>query len=130
MTGLDTNVLVRFFAKDDARQFKRAEALLSGLTPDEPGFVTLVALAESIWVLRSRYGMKRADIVRCIDHILDSPELVLEGQAAVAQAVAQFGNSKSDFADCLIERCGSVAGCKETVTFDTGAARAAGMKLL
>jgi predicted nucleic-acid-binding protein len=130
MTGLDTNVLVRFFAKDDAGQFKRAEAFLDALTPDAPGFVSLVALAEVIWVLRRRYGMKRAEIAHCIDHLLDSPEIVLEGQVPVAQALAQFESSKSDFADCLIERCGSVAGCKETVTFDTGAAMAAGMKLL
>ncbi|HEY3705081.1 MAG TPA: type II toxin-antitoxin system VapC family toxin [Terracidiphilus sp.] len=130
MTGLDTNVLVRFFAKDDTKQFNRAQAFLAALTPNAPGFVSLVALAEVTWVLQRRYGMKRVEIARVLEHLLNSPEVVIEGQVAVAQALVQFGRAQSDFSDCLIERCGSVAGCKETVTFDKGAAKMAGMKLL
>jgi len=57
MTGLDTNILVRFFVKDDLEQSRRAKELLRTLTPESPGFVSLVALAEMIWVLRSQYRM-------------------------------------------------------------------------
>jgi len=130
MIGLDSNVLVRLFAKDDADQFKRAAVLLASLKPEAPGFVSLVALAEIIWVLRRRYGMKRAEIARCLEHLLDSPEITLESEGAVAQALVRFENSKADFADCLIERSGSIGGCTNTVTFDAAAVKTAGMKLL
>jgi predicted nucleic-acid-binding protein len=36
----------------------------------------------------------------------------------VASAVRQYSDSKADFADCLIERLCSAAGCEHTITFD------------
>ncbi len=130
MTGVDTNILARFFVQDDLDQSRRAEEFLQSLTPEAPGFVSLVSLAELAWVLRRRYGWSRAQLVQCLDHVLDSPEFVLEGQTAVTQALHRFASSKADFADCLIERSGHTAGCGETVTFDVGASRSAGMGLL
>ena len=130
MIGLDTNILVRFFAQDDASQSAKAEALLQKLSPEDPGFISLVSIVELAWVLRSLYQMSRADLVECLNRLLDSPELVVENQTAVEQALRQFANAKADLADCLIERCGRVSGCRETVTFDKQAAKAAGMRLL
>jgi predicted nucleic-acid-binding protein len=130
MTGLDTNILVRFFAKDDPEQGFRAAQLLRSLTREAPGFVSLVSLAELVWVLRSQYRMPKAQLLHCIESLLDSPELVVEGPVAVNQAVVRFAATKSDFADCLIERSGYSAGCGETVTFDQDASRFAGMRLL
>jgi len=130
MTGIDTNILARFFAQDDPDQSRRAEEFLQSLTPDAPGFVSLVSLAELVWVLRSRYGMKRAHLIQCVNQMLDSPEFVLEGQTVVAQALVRYAHEKAEFADCLIERSGHLQGCRETVTFDVNASRFSGMKLL
>ncbi|SRR6266567_2657363 len=130
MIGLDTNILARFFAQDDLAQARKSEEFLQTLTLESPGFVSVVSLAELIWVLRSRCRMSRGQLVQCIEHLLDSPELTVEAPKAVAEALARFANSKVDFADCLIERCGHIAGCRETVTFDQDAARFAGMRLL
>src|ERR1035438_5792744 len=106
MTGIDTNILVRFFTQDDPIQSKHADEFLQSLTPENPGFVSLVSLAELVWVLRRRYGLTKSQLIQGLRHLLDSPEIVLEGQAAVAQALQRFANVKSDFADCLIERSG------------------------
>jgi predicted nucleic-acid-binding protein len=130
MTGVDTNVLARFFTEDDPDQARRAEVFLQSLTPGAPGFVSLVSLAELVWVLRRRYGWSKSQLIQCLDQMLDSPEFVLEGQTAVAKALHSFARSKADFADCLIERSGYAAGCAETVTFDTEASKFAGMRLL
>lgn len=83
-----------------------------------------------IWVLRGRYGASRSLLIDCVNQLLNSPELVLEGEMAVAQAVQVFAARKADFADCLIERSCSLAGCGSTVTFDRNAATLAGMLLL
>jgi predicted nucleic-acid-binding protein len=130
MTGLDTNVLVRFFSGDDPVQCRRAEEFLQSLSPTEPGYVSLVSLVELVWVLRSQYRLTKAQIIHCIETLLSSPELVLESQTAVALSLHRFSNAKADFADCLIERSCHASGCRETVTFDVDAARFAGMKLL
>jgi predicted nucleic-acid-binding protein len=130
MTGLDTNILIRFFAKDNLEQGSRAAELLRSLTPGAPGFVSLVSLAELIWVLRSQYRLSKTQLIQCLEQLLDSPELVLESQAAVNQALRRFAGVKADFADCLIERSGHAGGCHETVTFDVDASRFAGMRLL
>ncbi len=78
MIGLDTNILARFFAQDDPEQGLRAEALLQSLTPETPGFISLVSLTELVWVLRGTYRMPRARLVSCLERLLDSPELVFE----------------------------------------------------
>ncbi|MGB7546370.1 MAG: type II toxin-antitoxin system VapC family toxin [Terracidiphilus sp.] len=130
MTGLDTNILVRFFTKDDPEQSSRAKELLRTLTPETPGFVTLVSLVELIWVLRSRYRWSKAQLTLCLERLLDSPELAVESHVAVGQALRRFSARKADFADCLIERSGHAGGCRETVTFDQDAATFAGMRLL
>lgn len=130
MIGLDTNILVRFFAQDDLQQAQVAESLLARLTPESPGFVSLVALAELIWVLRTNCGMAKSQIIPCLEELLDSPELILQEQEIVAKAIRGFVNLKAQFADCLIEQSGLQAGCTETFTFDKDASRFAGMKLL
>jgi predicted nucleic-acid-binding protein len=130
MTGLDTNILVRFYAQDDPEQCRRGEEFLQTLSPEAPGFVSLVSLIELVWVLRSRYRLHKAELVQLLERLLDSPELAVENQTVVNQALRRFAASKADLADCLIERSGHAGGCRETVTFDVDAARSAGMRLL
>ncbi len=130
MIGIDTNILARFLAQDDAEQGQRADSLLQTLSPQDPGFVSLVSLIELAWVMRSRYRVSRSELIQSLERLLNSPELVIESQQTVAQAIARFGSAKTDFADCLIERSGHVAGCRHTVTFDENAAKTSGMKLL
>jgi len=130
MIGIDTNILVRFFAQDDLLQAQVAESFLAKLKPESQGFISLVTLAEFTWVLRTKCGLAKTMIISCLEHLLDSPELVVEAQEIVAEALGTYSRSRAQFADCLIERSGCFAGCAETVTFDKDASRFAGMRLL
>ena|SRR5208337_2146039 len=130
MTGLDTNILVRFFTKDDVEQSGRAVKFMRTLTTESPGYVSLVSLIEFVWVLRSKYRLSKAELIQRLEQLLDSPELIVENHSAVTLALRRFTQLKADFADCLIERSCHVAGCRETVTFDVDASRFAGMTLL
>ncbi len=129
MIGLDTNVLVRYVMQDDPRQAPRATRLIESLTPERPGFVPLVVLVELVWVLAGSYGLARSQLVTVVDGLLRSKELVLDRADVVAQALARYA-AGADFADALIERLASAAGCTQTMTFDAGAAKAAGMTLV
>jgi predicted nucleic-acid-binding protein len=130
MTGLDTNVLVRYIVRDDPAQAERADAALGECSAEEPGFVALISLAETAWVLRSYYRMPKAVLITCIERLFNAENLVLESAHAIRQALDRFARGNCDFTDCLIERSGHLAGCRHTFTFDVNAAKASGMKLL
>ena len=58
MIGLDTNVLVRIFASDDAQQAASAVRVLDESKADQI-FVNVVVLAEFAWTMRARLQMGR-----------------------------------------------------------------------
>lgn len=130
MIGLDTNVLVRYIMQDDAKQSRRATRLIESLSADDPAFIPLVALVELVWVLSSSYDLDRAQVAQALDALIRSRELRIDRADLVVQALRRFSAGSADFADCLIERLASDAGCAETLTFDVAAARSAGMKLM
>jgi predicted nucleic-acid-binding protein len=130
MTGLDTNVLVRFVMADDPLQSEQARALVGSFSPESRGFISLVCLAELVWVLRSKYRQPKREIVGWLERFLESSELAFESQSAVEQALAIYEGGKAEFSDCLIERSGAGAGCQSTLTFDAEAAESAGMRLI
>ena len=127
MIGLDTNVLVRYVMQDDPRQSPRATRLVESLSPEEPGFVPLVAVLELAWVLSGSYGLSRAQVATVLDTLLRSKELVLDRAELVSQALSRYGAQGADFADALIERTAAAAGCSATLTFDAGAIKSAAM---
>lgn len=130
MIGLDTNVLVRYVMQDDPKQSPKASRLIESLTSEASGFVPLVALIELVWVLTSCYDLTREQVAQALDGLLRAKEIVLERAEQVSQALRIFGASSADFADCLIERTSGAMGCRKTMTFDTGAAKFAGMTLI
>jgi predicted nucleic-acid-binding protein len=129
MIGLDTNIVVRYLTHDDTAQTATAIRVIDSLSQDSPGFLSLIVIAELVWVLEVSYRFKKNEIERVLETLLRSKELVIERAEIVWQALRKFSASRADFADCLIERCGHAAEC-QTVTFDQNAASAAGMKLL
>ena len=130
MICLDTNVLVRYIAQDDPRQAAKAVHLIEEVCGEaRPGFVTIVALAELVWVLEECYRAGKAEIVVILQRILRTKQLVVEEAETVWKSVRLFEASPADFADCLIERIGAAHECEYTATFDKGAAKA-GMRLI
>lgn len=130
MTGLDTNVLVRFLVQDEAEQAKAAQDLIATLTQDEPGFVCREVLVELVWVLERAYDLPRGDIAQALDGLLESRELVVEAADHAAIAADRYRKGGPGFADQMIALAGQGAGCRETVTFDRKAAGLPGMRLL
>jgi predicted nucleic-acid-binding protein len=128
--GLDTNVVIRYIAQDDARQSAKATQLMENLSSETPGFLPLVALVEIVWVLAGRYAASKADIIKIIETLLRTKELYLEQSETVWRALRVFASSNADFADCLIERSCDTAKCSYTATFDAKAAKTAGMRLI
>ena len=129
MIGLDTNVLVRYTTQDHPAQSAAAARVMDSLSSDLPGFLSLLVIAEVVWVLQFSYRLKRDEIEHFVEGLLRSKELVLERAEIVSQALRKFRASRANFADCLIDRCSHAAECEYVLTFNKDAA-AMGMRLL
>ena len=130
MTGLDTNVLVRYIMQDDARQSMLASRVIESLSAEAAGFVALVSVVELAWVLSGAYDLGREQLAEAIEGLLRTKEIVVERAETVWKALRVFRAGNADFADCVIERSAAAAGCARTVSFDRAAAKTAGMRLL
>jgi len=76
------------------------------------------------------YAATRGEVTQVLETLLRTKELVVAQAETVSKAVRLFKEGKADFADCLVERCGSDAGCSATLTFDVGAAKHCGMRVI
>ncbi len=130
MIGVDTNVLVRLFIIDEP-QSAQSKAFFDARSPGDPGYVSLVVIAETAWVLRRKYKQDADQIGRVIQSILDSDDFVVQDRQVVDWALANYSQSGIDFSDLLSARAGELAGANSTATFDKAAAkRVPGMELL
>jgi predicted nucleic-acid-binding protein len=130
MVGLDTNVLVRYLVQDEPAQAARATRLIEHeLSDRDPGYIGLVVLVETCWVLKRLYGATPAELRDTVRDLLDTRQLVFERLAVVAAALARLGDGAGDIADALVLEGASQAGCASSVTFDKAAVKL-GMVLL
>lgn len=119
MIGIDTNVLVRFFVKDDVVQLEAARPCLqSECTVQSPGFVNRVVLCEFVWVLSRVYRIERDQVAGVLDNILHADSLTVEDEDLAEIALERYRNSDADFADCMIALTNERRGCDLTRTFD------------
>lgn len=129
MIGVDTNVLVRYLVQDDPRQSTAASALIRSFTADSSGYISMIALVETFWVLKRSYKLSPREIARVIVDLASSEDIVVEQSELVRQA-ARHAAEGHDFADALIALNGRDRGCEYTATFDGRAAGLKGMRLL
>ena len=96
MTGVDTNVLARYVMQDDPIQSQQATALLATL----PCFVSDTVLLETAWLLSSRFGLDRQDVVATLRAIIELPNVTVSDKRMIDWALDRF-SAGADFADML-----------------------------
>jgi predicted nucleic-acid-binding protein len=124
MIGLDTNILVRYVTQDDPTQSPRATQIVERqLTEENPGFVSIVAMVETVWVLERAYGLAAGEIAAIVERMLQTDVLVVENEQEVFTAMNALKTGQGSFADAVIAALGARAGCSRTLTFDRKATR-------
>jgi predicted nucleic-acid-binding protein len=125
--AIDTNILVRILVQDPTApdQCAAARRLVNEATATaEPLLVSLCALLETEWVLRSRYRVSRKSMVAAFIAMLETPGIEFEHDATVEEALYLLDQFPSaDFADCLLAARATHLGRSRFVTFDAAAAR-------
>ena len=114
MRAIDTNVLVRLLARDDAKQVASAERFVQG-----GAWVSHLVLMETAWVLESSYDLASDLIARALEMLLGHAHLTIERSEVVAAALVDFRKRpKLGFSDCLIVAVARHAGQVPFGTFD------------
>lgn len=126
MRAVDTNVLVRLVARDDARQVAAAEAFVA-----RGAWVSLLVLVEAVWVLEAVYDLDRAAQAKAIAMLLNHRDLTVQDADVVAAAVDHFtAKAGVSFSDCLVLEVARKAGHLPLGTFDRDLAKLAGAERL
>jgi predicted nucleic-acid-binding protein len=126
MIGLDTNILVRYLVQDDPVQSAKATQLIERrLTAENPGFISIVAMVETVWVLGRAYDFTSQEVAAAVERMLQAETLVVENEQEVFSAMMALKDGWGQFADAIIAALGTKAGCSCTFTFDQKALRLA-----
>ncbi len=115
MTGLDTNILVRYLTQDDEKQLSRVLAML--LKKGENFFVSDLVLVETRWVLLALYDWTDKEVADAYQRLLTIHNLGFEDESRLRDALRAM-NDGADFSDeLIIERCREM-GCQRMASFD------------
>jgi predicted nucleic-acid-binding protein len=119
MLAVDSNVLVRLVARDDADQVSAAEQFVS-----KGAWISHLVLAETLWVLDSVYELSREQIATAVEMLLNHRDLTLQDAEVVTSALDHYRTrSAVDFSDCLALEIARKAGHLPVATFDRNFAK-------
>lgn len=111
MRAVDTNVLARYYLRDDPAQARLADKVLAAGAV----FVPKSVLLELAWVLRSVAGQPAGKVIECLAHLMALPGITIEHHEQVEIALRHC-RAGVDFADALHHA--SSEACSELLTFD------------
>jgi predicted nucleic-acid-binding protein len=126
MRAVDTNVIVRLMARDDLRQVEIAEKFIVG-----GAWVSLLVLAEAMWVLSSTYDRDSTDISNFVEMLMHHEHFVLQDPDLVAAALRAFRSKPSvGFTDYLVLELARRTGHLPLGTFDRNLGKLEGTERL
>jgi predicted nucleic-acid-binding protein len=126
MRAVDTNVVVRLVARDDARQTAAAETFVAG-----GAWVSHLVLVDAVWVLDSVYSLAKDKLVVALDMLLNHAQLTLQDADVARAALERYRRGAApDFSDCLVLEIARKAGHLPLGTFDRALGRLEGAERL
>jgi predicted nucleic-acid-binding protein len=109
--AVDTNVLARFYLRDDVVQWRIAADVLSA----GDVFVPKTVILELEWVLRYVADQPADKVIDCLAHLIALPGITVEDREEIEAAVDHCRNG-IDLADAL--HVAASKACGELLTFD------------
>ncbi len=126
MLAVDSHVLVRLLARDEAKQAQAADLAVA-----KGAWVSHLVLAEAIWVLDVVYARTANQLINALDLLLVHESLVLQDADVVKAALSQFRAKPAlGFSDCLVLEIARKAGHLPLATFDKALSKLSGAQKL
>lgn len=111
MRAVDTNILARFYLRDDAVQARVAAGVLSA----GDVFVPKTVILELEWVLRYVADQPEEKVIDCLAHLIALPGITVEDRDEIEAALG-YCRDGIDFADAL--HLAASKACTQLLTFD------------
>jgi predicted nucleic-acid-binding protein len=109
--AVDTNILARFYLRDDTTQGRiAADVLTAGDV-----FIPKTVVLELEWVLRYIADQPGQKVTECLAHLIALPGVTVEDRDEIEAALGHCRNG-IDFADAL--HLAASKACTELLTFD------------
>lgn len=96
MIAIDTNIIVRFLTKDDAKQYSASRKLFE----IEEIYIPDTVILETEWVLRFAYEFKPTEICNAFRKLFGLHNVKLSNEFTIAQAI-NWHEQGLDFADAI-----------------------------
>lgn len=124
MIGLDTNIVLRYLLQDDPRQSPMVNRIVDRqLSVADPGFISLVAILEIVWVLRGLFKRTPEEIAAHLEQLLSADTFNVQNEQQVFEAAFALKRGTGEFEDALLGAVDAWMGCSHTLTFDHRALR-------
>ena len=96
MIAIDTNIIVRFLTKDDAKQYSASRKLFE----IEEVYIPDTVILETEWVLRFAYEFEPTEICNAFRKLFGLHNVKLSNEFTIAQAIT-WHEQGLDFADAF-----------------------------
>lgn len=124
MTGLDTNVVIRYLVQDEPAQTATANRIFEKeLSASNKGHICAVVLCEIVWVLLRAYKQEKNNVQQVIRTLLVADNIEVEHRDSVWKALRDYEAGAADFSDYLIAHVNQERGASVTLTLDRSAAQ-------
>ena len=117
MTGIDTNVLVRYLAQDDEAQLRAVMAML--LKKNATFYVPDLVLVEVDWVLSTLYHWTSDEVAESFGRLLTVHNLIFEDEGRIRGALRALRQGADLSDELIVDHCRDM-GCKSLASFDKG----------
>ncbi len=115
IASLDTNIIVRLFISDNARQSQLADSCLERY--DQLNLSDL-AIIEAVFVLVKHYGLSRETAVHSMLQLLNHPKIV-SNKALFKQALPHYASHPAlSVEDCCLAVYAQLNNAAPLLTFD------------
>jgi len=119
MIAVDTNILIRFFIRDDEKQFTLVNNLFRKAEDEKDSiFISDIVLVEFVWVLKRAYSIPKVKIIDTLNTIGSNNIFTFQNKFRFKKALKEFRGNSGDFADYLIGQTGHENRAITTYTFD------------
>jgi predicted nucleic-acid-binding protein len=109
--AVDTNILARFYLRDDVVQGRIAARVLAA----GDVFIPKTVILELEWVLRYVAEQPQSKVIECLAHLITLPGITVEDRDEIEAALSHCRKG-IDFADAL--HLAASKACSELLTFD------------
>ncbi|MCX7109769.1 MAG: PIN domain-containing protein [Proteobacteria bacterium] len=100
---LDTNVILRYLLKDNAKLFEQAKPFMDALkTGQNQAYILEGVLVECVYVLLKVYQIPRQEIADALGGVLDYSGIVGTDKKRLKQSLKFFSKHNVDIVDALI----------------------------